>query len=150
MEKIINNHRYSTETSTFIGEYSNELDVSDEQYIYESLYRKRTGEFFLFCKGGAKTMYSKKINNKRVYNEDIELTTYDEAEKWAKTHLSQEIYDYYFNLDKTPKKFTSNRQTVTVRLPEEYIRKLQIARARTDLIYPELFMKMIDEFLKTL
>ena len=150
MVKIINKHIYSTKTATFIGDYSNNLDENDEQYIYESLYLRREGGFFLYCKGGAKTMYSQKINNKRVAGEDIDMLSFDEAQEWGKSHLSTDAYDRFFNLDKETKTSKSDRQTFTVRLPEEYIRKLKIAKSKTNLKYPELFTRMIDTFMKSI
>jgi len=51
MKKIINGKRYDTETAQLIGSasYSNRTDF---RFWSEELYRKKTGEFFLYGEGG--------------------------------------------------------------------------------------------------
>lgn len=146
MEKIINSHRYSTDTATLLGEYSNEYTVSDDLYIYEGLYLKTTGEFFLYCKGGPQTMYSKKVGNKRVFCEDIYLITYEQAQKWVKEHLSEEIFRQYFRLNGGVG-ITEMMKSYTVKLPVDYIRKLKILRAKYNMNYTDIFKKMIDDYI---
>ena len=47
MKKIINSKKYDTKTAKEIGIYCASLSVSDFGYFEETLYRKKTGEFFL-------------------------------------------------------------------------------------------------------
>ena len=47
MKKIINGRLYDTGTAKEIGCYENGYGAGDFRYYYESLYRKRTGEYFL-------------------------------------------------------------------------------------------------------
>src|SRR5690606_40408270 len=60
MKKIINGKRYDTETAQFIGSasYSNRTDF---RFWSEELYRKKTGEFFLYGEGGPASKYGRKI-----------------------------------------------------------------------------------------
>lgn len=46
MKKIINGKMYNTETAEFIDSYESGYP-KDFAYVYEALYRKKTGEFFL-------------------------------------------------------------------------------------------------------
>jgi hypothetical protein len=57
MKKIINGKKYDTDTATKIYEYQNEYGYSDFRFIVETLYIKKTGEYFLHGKGGAMSKY---------------------------------------------------------------------------------------------
>lgn len=56
MKKIINGKKYDTETAKEICVFSG---GSDFGCFSETLYRKKTGEFFIFGEGGAMTSYAK-------------------------------------------------------------------------------------------
>ena len=93
MNKVINGKRYSTESAHFCGdrEYGNHSDLN---HLYEVLYQKRTGEFFLFGAGGAKSKYAKAIGANDWYGgEKIIPLTDDEAKKWAEKYLDGEDYE---------------------------------------------------------
>ena len=60
MKKIINGKVYDTETAQVLGSWSNMSDRSFER-IDETLYRKRTGEFFLHGEGGPMSRYAVQI-----------------------------------------------------------------------------------------
>lgn len=68
MKRIIKNKVYDTETAKAKGEYTYEG-------YSESLYQKKTGEFFLYCSRGSTTPL-----------------TYDEAQAWAEEHLESDEY----------------------------------------------------------
>lgn len=44
---------YNTESATTVAEWCNNLPRSEFDYCEETLYRKRTGEYFLYGEGGA-------------------------------------------------------------------------------------------------
>ena len=50
MKKIINGKVYDTSTAERVGGWNNNCSTSDFGYCSEDLYRKRTGEFFLFAR----------------------------------------------------------------------------------------------------
>lgn len=58
MKKIINGKKYDTETAKEICGFVRGC-CSDFKYFSETLYRKKTGEFFIYGEGGAMTSYSK-------------------------------------------------------------------------------------------
>lgn len=92
MKKIINGKKYDTDTATKCGSYEHGCG-GDFGYIYEALYRKKTGEFFLYGEGGAFTKYRKPdgLNNYRG-GEGITPMTEKEAKKWAEDHLNTDEY----------------------------------------------------------
>ena len=60
MKKIINGKLYDTSTAHLVGEWDNQL-YGNPDYAAESLYRKRTGEFFLHGEGGARSRYAQLV-----------------------------------------------------------------------------------------
>ena len=73
MMKIIKGKKYDTETALKVAEWDNGLGRSDHHAIYETLYKKRTGEFFLFGEGGGLTGYSEAVGNAFTWGEKILL-----------------------------------------------------------------------------
>ena len=105
MKKIIGGKRYDTEKAVLCGSdsFSNYTDFN---YWEESLYQKRTGEFFLHGEGGARTKYAKRTElNSWCGGEKLIPLTYDEAKAWAEEHLDADTYEKYFevveDMDKT-------------------------------------------------
>ena len=58
MLKIIDGRRYDTNTARLIQKKSNQHADSDARWE-ETLYRSKTGLWFLYCTGGEKTIYAK-------------------------------------------------------------------------------------------
>ena len=91
MKKVKNNKIYDTQTAQAIGTWSNN-ESNDFKFVKETLYRKRTGEFFLYgIIGGPKTWLN---------GESIHPLSYDEAKKWAEEKLPTEIFNRLFNITK--------------------------------------------------
>ena len=85
MKKRIDTLMYDTETAKKLGEWSNNLPKTEFEHCSETLYKKRTGEYFLYGKGGALSKYSKHPygqKNDYVGGEDIIPLTRDEAQRW--------------------------------------------------------------------
>ena len=93
MKKIINSRLYDTGTAKEIGSYCNGYGAGDFHYLEEPLYRKKTGEFFLYGSGGAMTKYSVECGN-RCWSgsEAITPCTVEEAMGWAEEHLDADTY----------------------------------------------------------
>ena len=96
MKKIINGKKYDTETATHVGEFWNGLSRSDFNHCYEDLYKKKTGEFFLYGKGGPLSKYSMSVGTGTASGEEIIPLTEDEAKKWAEEHLDADAYEALF------------------------------------------------------
>ena len=47
MKKIINGKKYDTETAKWLGDYWNGLGGNDFKKLFETLYQKKTGDYFL-------------------------------------------------------------------------------------------------------
>lgn len=96
MKKIIKGKKYDTDTATYLGGYriGNDRDFS---YVEESLYVKRTGEYFLLGEGGPSSKYAQKVDdNWWAGGGKIIPMTIEDAKSWAEKHLSVEKYERVF------------------------------------------------------
>ena len=92
MRKIINGKKYDTNTATACGGYEYGWG-GDFNHIYEELYRKKTGEFFLYGVGGAFTKYCTECGpSSYTGGEDITPLTEKEAREWAEEYLDYDEY----------------------------------------------------------
>lgn len=92
MKKIIGGKLYDTDTAKAIKSsttsYPRQFD-----YCEETLYRKRTGEYFLAGEGGARSRYAKRIDQSTWGGgEGIVPLSYAEAMEWAEASMSPEEY----------------------------------------------------------
>lgn len=98
MKKIINGKKYDTETAEKVGSDSYNGSPRDFEYWSEELYRKRTGEFFLYGEGGASSKYAEARGQSGWYGggEKIIPLEYKEAVEWAEKHLTTDEYEELF------------------------------------------------------
>ena len=97
MKKIINGKKYNTETAKMVGSWSNNRSYCDFSCCEEMLYKKRTGEFFLYGEGGPMSKYSVSCGqNSWSGGAEIIPMTESEAKKWAEEHLGADEYEEIF------------------------------------------------------
>lgn len=97
MKKIINGKVYDTETAKQLGAWDNGLGGNDFGAVEETLYRKKTGEYFLYGWGGAGTRYAQPAGtNFWRSGERIMPLSFAEAKAWAEEKLSGEKYEQIF------------------------------------------------------
>ena len=97
MKKIINGKKYDTETAKLIDYNSNNLSQTDFNYFCESLYLKKTGEYFLHCEGHGLSEYAEmKPNGGSGWGEQIRPMSTDSAKIWAEKNLSGDEYEKIF------------------------------------------------------
>lgn len=92
MKKIINNRVYDTTTAQKCGEWDNGHYTSDFAYCAETLYRKKTGEYFLHGEGHALSKYAGRSGDSSGWGEQIIPLSYEKAQKWAEEHLDGDEY----------------------------------------------------------
>lgn len=91
----INGVTYNTKTAEIIARNGSgrEVSHSDERWFNETLYRKNSGEFFLYGSGGIFTKYAKQIDeNTWERSEAILPLTEDEVKQWAMNNLGDDGY----------------------------------------------------------
>lgn len=97
MKKIINGKVYDTEKAKEMASWSNGGTWRDFSHVEETLYRKKTGEYFLFGEGGPMTQYAERVEqNGWSGGSRIMPMTYAEATKWAEEHLDGDDYEAIF------------------------------------------------------
>lgn len=91
MKKVINGKLYNTESAEMVGHDS--ANWGNFSFWAESLYKKRTGEFFLYGEGGPMSRYARSCGNNSVSGgESIKPLSEAEAREWAEEHLDGDEY----------------------------------------------------------
>ena len=97
MKKVINGKLYDTEKAVRMASWENIQDVRSFNHMEETLYRKRTGEFFLHGEGEARTRYARQYeSNMWGHGEEIVPLTVQAAQEWAEKHLDGDDYERIF------------------------------------------------------
>ena len=141
MKKIINGKVYDTETAQALGSWSNMSDRSFER-IDETLYRKRTGEFFLHGEGGPMSRYAVQIgqNNWRG-GEKISPLSWDDARAWVESHLDAEDYERIFG----PVSEDGSRVAVNLSISASSLELARRAAAQSGISLSAYIMSLISE-----
>lgn len=97
MKKIINHKLYDTDKARVIGSWDNGKVYEGLNFFTDTLYRKRTGEYFLHGEGGARTQYAVNHGDGRwTGGEAIIPLSYEKASEWAEEHLPADVYEAEF------------------------------------------------------
>lgn len=113
MNKIIKGKRYNTDTAEMVAKRKN-----------ESLYRKRTGEFFLYLPG-----------------KEIKPLTQEKAEKWVKENCSGEFYEHIFEKNEKDEK-----TRITVYLSPENANKAKRLAVERKISLSEMVERLVENF----
>ena len=97
MKRIIDGRKYDTDTAEEVAESRHGCE-SDFDYYEETLYRKRTGEYFLHGWGHAASRYAEYVKEAGAWGAGAAIAplTYDQAREWAERELSAEEYESIF------------------------------------------------------
>lgn len=97
MKKIINGKVYDTDKAQEMATWSNGGSWRDFSHFEETLYRKKTGEYFLHGEGGPMTQYAvAEGQNSWTGGSRIMPMSYQDATAWAETHLDGDAYERIF------------------------------------------------------
>lgn len=129
MKKVINGKVYDTKTAERVAEWDNDYPVNDFHHVDEELYRKKTGEYFLYGSGGPLSQYAEWHGNSGSGGERIIPLTYEEATKWAEEKLDGDDYENISG--KYPKTKAKSKSLFTYRVP----RLTSSARTLTKPVY---------------
>lgn len=141
MKKIISGKVYDTATAQELGSWSNMSDRSFER-IDETLYRKRTGEFFLHGEGGPMSRYAVQIGqNNWGSGEKITPLSWDDARAWVESHLDAEDYERIFG----PVSEDGSRIAVNLSLSASSLELARRAASRSGMSLSAYVMSLISE-----
>lgn len=93
MKKIINGKMYNTGTAKEIARWENCYPSCDFRYCEETLYKKKTGEYFLYGMGGALSKYARSCgsNGSSGGSEFVPLSE-NEAKEWMEHNADADDY----------------------------------------------------------
>ncbi len=98
MRKVINSKLYDTDTARPIVNWSKGYPT-DFSYVSETLYRKRTGEYFVHGDGGPRSAYAESCGqNQWRGGEAIRPLDYDAARRWMEERGSADAYEREFGI----------------------------------------------------
>lgn len=93
MKKIIKNKLYNTDSAKYVADYQNIPYFGNYQYYKEALYRKKTGEFFLYGYGNAASKYAAVRGDRmRCPGEKILPLTEADAMECVEEHSDADTY----------------------------------------------------------
>ena len=142
MKKVINGKLYDTEKAQRLASWENIQDIRSFSHMEETLYRKRTGEFFLHGEGEARTRYARQYeSNMWGHGEEIVPLTVQAAQKWAEEHLDGDEYEKIFGtVDEE-----SEDVLLTFKAPAALDRKLQDKATALGISKSELLRQLIEK-----
>lgn len=141
MKKIINGKRYDTDTAKECGTAYSKLGRRDFGYWEETLYQKRTGEFFLYGEGGPASRYAVSAGqNSWSGGEKIIPLSAQNAMMWAEEHLEADEYERIFG-EVTE---DESKKVVTYSLPVSTIEKVKRIAAEQGISLSEVIERAIS------
>ena len=93
MKKVIDGKLYNTETASRQAYWSNRLGWRDFNHCEETLYKTKSGNYFIHGEGGPMSKYAVSAGqNQWGSGEHIEPISEDVAKKWAEEKLDGDEY----------------------------------------------------------
>lgn len=87
MQWTIDGKEYDTDTAKCVGRYKNTPYHNDVNFYEEMLYRKKTGEFFLYGQGNSASKYAYiSPGGRRSFAQRIVPLTDEKAKEWMQQH----------------------------------------------------------------
>ena len=136
MKKTIRGRTFDTDTAERLGAYR-------DSNCIEILFRKRTGEFFLYGRGNADSAYAVWKGNSVVGSEQIITLTPKQAQKWARLKLSAVQYDDLFGSGAD-----NQKQTISLSLPIGAIKALKNAAGEQGITSSAIISELILQYLR--
>lgn len=96
MKKVLEGRLYNTDTAKKLASWENMENATDFSWYEETLYRTKTGRYFVYGEGNAMSPYAKQISSVSwKWGEKIKPLTPEEAKAWAE-RLSSDRYNEIF------------------------------------------------------
>lgn len=140
MRKVIRGKRYDTDAAREIATWTRG-SRRDFAYVEETLYRKRTGEYFVWGAGGPETRYAERVGlSSWQGGEAIVPLTYEEARQWMEEKATADEYEAEFGEIGEG----GDAVTISVRVSEGAKAKLAREAARTGETQSEIVERLIS------
>lgn len=143
MKKVIGGRRYDTETAEHIADGGNGYPIDDFNCCLEELYRKRTGEFFIYGYGGPYSKYCAWSSyNSCGFGEKIIPITIDEAKAWVEEYLDGDQYEEIFG------KVDESRVNFSANLDKSLYEKLKKESEEKDITMTDIVIEALKKYFK--
>lgn len=140
MKKVIEGALYNTETATYLGSYHN--GVHGFAWWKESLYRTKSGKYFLHGAGGPQSQYGEWHGNSGGDGEVIRPYTIQEAMEWAEERLDGDEYSTIFG---EPDEASENKAVINLSLPIEIKWKLERLKSETGRSISAIVTELVEK-----
>jgi predicted DNA binding CopG/RHH family protein len=114
--------------------------MRDFHYFEETLYQKRSGEFFLYGLGGPASKYAEYNGNGWEMGEKIMPMTVSEAKEWAEKNLDADEYETIFG---DVSEASDTKRTVTFSLTEDVIEKIRMNAANSGVTMSDYIASLV-------
>ncbi len=142
MKKVINGALYNTDTAKLLGNWDNGYPRNDFNFCEESLYRTKSGKYFLHGYGGPLSKYSVSHgDNEWCGGEHIEPLSSDTARDWSEEHLTADEYSLIFG---EPDEAGDNREALNISVPFEIKRKLEKIREEKNISISQIVTELVS------
>ena len=139
MKRIINNKVYDTNTAMYIGTYLGDWD-DKTKWFREELYKKRTGEYFIYVEGGPESRHGKDGQK----SEEIKPLNFEEAKHWGKKYLEEIEYMVEFEIDQDD----DTMVRLHVKIPASLNDRLELGRSSMGVSKSELVIDALENYLQ--
>jgi len=128
MKKVIDGALYNTDTANELGSWNNH-QYGSFGYCEETLYRTKSGKYFIYGTGGARSKYSQSCgNNMWGSGEHIEPVVMTEAVRWAEENLDGDEYIAAFG---EPEEASDEREALNITIPVDLKSALDRLKSET-------------------
>lgn len=138
MNKIINNKRYNTDVAKQIGYVDSGVPATDFTFWRETLYRSKTGRYFLHCEGHGNSKYGEWHGNSGGWGEKISPVTEETARIWAEENLTAEEVEITFGVS------CDEKEKISVDLHPAVKQKLDQIKGKES--YGDIITKMVNAY----
>ena len=141
MNKVIKGKRYDTETATELLTYDSDYSTRDFNYFSETLYQKRTGEYFLYGHGGAMSNYAVSCGqNEWCGGEKIIPYSIAQAKAWVEKHFDADEYEKIFG------SIEEGKTQVCISLDKSTLAQLKKLASAKSMTASELIGRLIEHY----
>ncbi|MCW6682089.1 hypothetical protein NHG29_04285 [Aerococcaceae bacterium NML160702] len=141
MRKIIQNKVYDTDKAKKIATYFSNYGVTDFNWYSETLYKKRTGEYFLHGEGNGLSPYAGSYGDMRGQGEKIIPLTFEEAREWAERKLEADEYEKEFG---TPEE--NSLKIIYIEIPFELADKIEKEKSEKGRSQKEIVVAALEKY----
>lgn len=141
MKRIISNKVYDTDTARELARIDTG-STAELSFWCESLYQKRTGEYFIHGEGGPMSRYAVSVGqNEWAWGEKIIPLSAEKARAWAEEHLDTEEYDRIFGIPDED----AGRVTLCVQIPADLDARIRQRAAEEGITLSALIEKALRQ-----